>query len=194
METDLNVFDEYFDATFEQVIDVVKDYLDKLVELKPEAVLEVTTTEKEDKKVWKGKIVEPKKWGTLDIYYGYIEVKPTYENSLTPMHVKLYCSQPNYISYWKGLEISFSNRLNLSDGSPGPTNEPWNLIPDRGDDRQMLELWHQGYNAPDIGERLNYSSKTIHNRLSILRGKYKEKIIPYKAKWRKSSKSGNAGN
>ena len=89
METDLIVFDELFDANFEQVIDVVKDYLDELVELKPEAALEVTTTKEEGRDIWKGKIVEPKKWGKLDIYYGYIEVVPAYINSITPMHAKL---------------------------------------------------------------------------------------------------------
>ena len=188
METDLIVFDEYFDATFEQVIDVVGDYLDKLVELKPEAVLEVTTTEKEGKKVWKGKIVEPKKWGTLDIYYGYIEVVPTYENSLTPMHVKLYCSHPNYISYWKGLESSLCKRLKLSDGSPGPSNEPWNLIPDKGYDRKMLELWHKGYKAPAIGKRLKFSKRTIYNRLSSLRKNHGTSIVPLRQKWRNSAK------
>ena len=66
--------------------------------------------------------------------------------------------------------------------------DPWEKIPDHRWDRKALRLWREGLSAPEIASKLRnegeLTAKSIHNRLSILRGQYGEKTVP-KAKDRK---------
>ena len=75
--------------------------------------------------------------------------------------------------------------------------EPWNEIPDHGYDRLMVEMLHEGYTDPEIANRVGKDSKTIRNRLSILRGKYGSEIVPRRAslkeRWKSGQKSGHSG-
>lgn len=57
--------------------------------------------------------------------------------------------------------------------------KPWEKIDDKGYDRQLLELWWRGFGADQIGKRFDLTAKRIRNRLSILRGKYGDAIVPY---------------
>lgn len=54
----------------------------------------------------------------------------------------------------------------------------WDQVPDKGYDREMLRLWHGGYTAPEIEERIGRSDRTIRNRLTELRKEHGEKIVP----------------
>ena len=57
-------------------------------------------------------------------------------------------------------------------------NQPWEKVPDKGYDRKMLELWHIGFSAREIGKKVDRSEHTIRNRLSELRQDHGEKIVP----------------
>jgi hypothetical protein len=187
MQSNLCVFEKYFDATLEQVIEVMEKYLDKLSLLSPEAGLSVTVEEENGKKVWKGALMEIKEWGKPDIDYGYIEVTPAFFNSDTPVRVRLYSSGPRFTSYWGGVAATLTKLLIVSDGSPGPTNEPWNLVEDKSYHRKMLKLWHEGLTAREIGRRLDLAQSTVYEQLKILRKKYKTDIVPYKHPSRKNT-------
>jgi hypothetical protein len=58
-------------------------------------------------------------------------------------------------------------------------------ISDHGYDRIALRLWLEGYTATEIKNHLKTymaeppSAKTISNRLSVLRGIYKKRIVPF---------------
>lgn len=60
--------------------------------------------------------------------------------------------------------------------------KPWEKIPDRSYHRHMLKLWHEGHSARKIGFYCNVEGKTIHNKLSELRKRYGEEIVPLRRK------------
>lgn len=192
MESDVIVLDNYFDATLEQVTNVIDDYLGNLVKLVPNValVVEVNVPDSSRKKIWNGKIIEATEWGIPDISYGYIEIIPAFVNRDTPMKVRLYCSHPNYITYWAGLGKTLRDRLKESDGSPGLSNQPWILIDDTGNDREIIRLWHAGRSVQAIANHFGYSPKTINNRISFLRKTNGEVIVPLRIPQRKRKKIG----
>ncbi len=55
---------------------------------------------------------------------------------------------------------------------------PWELIPDVGNDRLIVRLWHEGESLKDIATALDRKPHTIRNRISILRGIYGDGIVP----------------
>jgi len=61
----------------------------------------------------------------------------------------------------------------------GPTDKPWELIPDHLWDRRALKLWWEGLTCPEIGERLSQAPKTIRNRLTQLRKAYGPAVVPF---------------
>jgi hypothetical protein len=71
-------------------------------------------------------------------------------------------------------------------GDIGPQPEdstedrPWEEVPDKGYDRKMLELWHAGFSAREIGWMVgkDLSEQTILNRASQLRKRYGDRIVP----------------
>lgn len=67
----------------------------------------------------------------------------------------------------------------------GVGNKPWERIPNVGYDREMVRLWHYGYQAPEIGRQLGKAGKTITNRLCELRRIHGTEIIPYRKSVRK---------
>jgi hypothetical protein len=58
--------------------------------------------------------------------------------------------------------------------------EPWKEIEDHGWDRQALELWWNGYTAKEIAQKVgrNITPVTVTNRISALRTKHGENIVP----------------
>jgi hypothetical protein len=180
MQTDLIVFEEYFAATFEQVRDVIDKYITKLVEVIPEATIGFTCYLVDNKVLWKGVLAEQKSWGIDDVYYGYLEIMHVYMNSVSPIQIRLYCSKPQYLTYWSGLGKTLKNHLPRSDGSPIPSGELWNLVPDHGYDRDLLRLWHEGYRVKEIGERMHISASRLYARLDKLRKIHGIIIVPYR--------------
>jgi len=59
-----------------------------------------------------------------------------------------------------------------------PEQSPWDRVPDRSWDREALELWWQGCTVPGIAGRLHLSPKTVRNKLSSLRKRYGESVVP----------------
>ena len=57
--------------------------------------------------------------------------------------------------------------------------EPWEKILEHSWDRMAVELWHRGFSSPEIAYRVGKASKTVTNRLSVLRLRYGDEIIPY---------------
>jgi hypothetical protein len=60
------------------------------------------------------------------------------------------------------------------------TSQAWQTIPDKGWDRECLQLWHRGLTCKQIGTRLQKNDKTIRNRLNQLRNEFGEQIVPYR--------------
>ena len=176
---DLLTFDQLFDDQLEEIINIIDNYLNRLIKIKPDAVLRVEIEEDKNKKIWKGYFEEPKELGKEDVVYGRIEIIPLFIDCGFPLQVKLFCSEPKYLTYWSGLENTLLKNLNLSDGSPPLTKKPWDLIPDHADDQTIVKLWHKGYKAEEIGYRIGKARQTVYNRLGELRKKHGVKIIPY---------------
>ncbi len=177
---DLLTFDQLFDDQLEEIINIIDNYLNRLIKIKPDAVLRVEIEEDKNKKIWKGFFEEPKEWGKEDAVYGRIEIIPLFVDCGFPLQVKLFCSELKYLTYWSGLANTLLKNLNLSDGSPPPTTVTWTLIPDKGYDRELLKLWHKGYTAQNISNRINVEPQTVYNRLGELRKVYGDAIVPYR--------------
>lgn len=56
----------------------------------------------------------------------------------------------------------------------------WERIQERGNDRDILRLWHEKKSAKEISMVLNISDKRVYNVLSDLRRKYGKAFVPYK--------------
>lgn len=67
---------------------------------------------------------------------------------------------------------------------------PWELIPDHNYDQIMIELWCKGHSAEEIARRIGkrHHSRTIYNRLSVVRRQYPNARIPTDQERWKSSK------
>lgn len=180
MEGNLLVYTNIFSAKKDEILTIIDKYLTELVKAIPRVSLAPEVQNKEGKQIWKGTLLEIKKWGKEDIDYGYIEIIPVYENSDAPLIVNLYCSHPRYLTYWGGLSQTLLRKLAISDGSPDPKISPWNLIPDKSYHRKLLELWHKNYSAPEISQRINVAPRTIYDTLRQLRKKHGTTIVPYK--------------
>ena len=179
MKTDLQTFDELFDEPLERIIEIIDNYVSALTNIKPDVVLRVEIEESSEGNIWMGFIEELKEWGKEDVIYGHIKIIPLFLNSDTPMRVKLFCSHPNYMTYWGGVRDSLLKHLILSDGNPPSSVDPWMLIPDHGYDRKLLEYWHDGYTGPEIARKLYISESSVYDRLRKLRNTYKKTIVPY---------------
>jgi hypothetical protein len=63
----------------------------------------------------------------------------------------------------------------------------WEMIEDHLWDRQALELWHRGYTCKEIFDQTHVASEDrIRNRLTELRNKYGEEVVPTDEQRRKS--------
>jgi hypothetical protein len=58
------------------------------------------------------------------------------------------------------------------------TDRAWELIPNTGWDRRVLELWWRNYPSSAIGRQLGVSPKRVLNRISELRKSYGSGIVP----------------
>lgn len=68
--------------------------------------------------------------------------------------------------------------------TPAESVLPWEQIPDHRWDRLALKLWWDGYDAERIAVRVTnmhsrkVKSRTVHNRISLLRKTYTEIVVP----------------
>jgi hypothetical protein len=94
---------------------------------------------------------------------------------------------------WLEIEPDLRRAGLLSDPESAQTAEdapkPWENIPDVGWNRKAVELWHAGYTAKEIAERIDrdLTSKTILNVISNLRRIYSTDVVPER---RSKSRSG----
>lgn len=58
--------------------------------------------------------------------------------------------------------------------------KPWELVEDQGDNRILIEHWHNHLTCKEIATRVGRSEKTIINRINLLRNKYGPEIVPYR--------------
>ncbi len=65
---------------------------------------------------------------------------------------------------------------------PEGEGQPWQRVPDIGQNREIIRLWQAGYTAAEIGKQVGKDEKTVGNRLSQLRRAYGEEIVPYRRK------------
>jgi len=54
----------------------------------------------------------------------------------------------------------------------------WERIPEHAWDRQALKLWWEGFTSPEIGLQVNVTGDRVRNRLSELRKKHGNEIVP----------------
>ncbi|MEL7658400.1 MAG: HTH domain-containing protein, partial [Bacillota bacterium] len=136
----------------------------------------------------RGYFYEPQAWPNDDISYGFIEVVQKYEDSTIPVVVKVFASHPNYLVWMVNLGVVLDKYLKLSDGNPPPNIPVWTLIPDEGYNQYLVELWSKGYSTTVICSKLDVSERTIYNRISELRKKYGEIIVPLRNKPKNTKK------
>lgn len=60
----------------------------------------------------------------------------------------------------------------------GITDRPWELVPNTGWDRRVLELWWRNYPSNAIGRQLGVSPKRVLNRISELRKLHGTGVVP----------------
>lgn len=79
-----------------------------------------------------------------------------------------------------------------SESPDGASDEPWEQIDDEGWNRLAVRLWWEGLNNQSIANQITrehnlegLSSKTVRNRISKLRRKYGEDIVPLDTTLRK---------
>jgi hypothetical protein len=58
------------------------------------------------------------------------------------------------------------------------TDRPWELVPNTGWDRRLLELWWKNYPSSAIGRHLGVSPKRVLNRVSELRRIHGSGVVP----------------
>lgn len=172
---------QLFNATMEEILQVINDYLGKLVSIDPEVSLSVSEKDVNSEVIWQGSFIVNRPWGTEDENWGYVEIKEKNGVNTLPIEVKLYCSDPKYIDYWMGLGITLKRNLPIFDEKVLP-KYPYMLIPDHRNDQTILKLWLGGYTARQIYDQTGISPRTIYDRLRILRKKYGIKIVPKKRK------------
>jgi hypothetical protein len=58
--------------------------------------------------------------------------------------------------------------------------EPWQVIPDTGSDRLVVQLWNESKTSKEIGQKVGSTGKTILNRINQLRSEFGPQIVPYR--------------
>lgn len=62
----------------------------------------------------------------------------------------------------------------------GEVQEPWLLIPDSGNNRQIVRLWNEHWTCKEISSKVGSTEKTILNRINLLRKQFGPQIVPYR--------------
>lgn len=96
------------------------------------------------------------------------------------------------LSRYSDVELSHEQMesLNQEDGfgrceeNIEESSNPWEIIPDKGNDRLIVERWCNSDTAKAIANDLNLSPRTVYDRLRIIRRDNKDIKIPYHQKWR----------
>jgi hypothetical protein len=65
----------------------------------------------------------------------------------------------------------------------------WERVKDYLYDRQLVEMWHKGFQNSEIANTVGVTPKRITNRITELRNQYGVVIIPYRMPGRKSKKT-----
>ena len=58
--------------------------------------------------------------------------------------------------------------------------KPWERVDDQGDNRALIEYWHNNLTCKEIAMKLGCTEKTIINRVNLLRNQYGAGIVPYR--------------
>ena len=182
---DLILMDEYYNANRDEISRLVSNFLDKLVEIRPEVCLRVEILS--DGNVWRGYFYEPKNWGEKDIYYGYIDIIPNYLKTEKPSHIKVYCSNPKF-------ELWIVNLIDLINRDiPKPDEDFISVeklllkVEDKDSHREIVKLYLEDYSIPRIKKELclNITEKRIYNIISECRNQLKKEFhLPYHQEWR----------
>ena len=62
----------------------------------------------------------------------------------------------------------------------GAIQDPWLLIPDSGNNRQIVRLWNEQWTCKEISRKVGGTEKTILNRINLLRKQFGPQIVPYR--------------
>jgi hypothetical protein len=91
------------------------------------------------------------------------------------------------LSWFHFPEVPLQLREDHSEKSPLASNqpasavqEPWLLIPDTGNNRQIVRLWNEQCTCKEISSKVGGTEKTILNRINLLRKQYGPQIVPYR--------------
>ncbi len=67
----------------------------------------------------------------------------------------------------------------------------WEQIKDHGNNRGILELWHDEHTYKEIADKLGLEAGSVANTLSALRKEYGEEIVPKKEQIRRANRLKN---
>jgi len=78
------------------------------------------------------------------------------------------------------LEDQTKHVPNPSNQQVGANQEPWLIIPDSGNNRQIVRLWNEQCTCKEISTKVGGTEKTILNRINLLRKQFGPQIVPYR--------------
>lgn len=191
MQGEVAFYQKLFNSTIEQAVFVVNDYLNLVVQTYPEISLDVSWKMQDGKPVWTGTFIVVTELGKPDIIYGRVEIVENFMNYPNLIEITIYCQERRFVTWDMELVEYLIRHLPISDITPKKEANIWDAVPDEGWNRRVLELWHKGYSAAVIGERLGYQAQSIYNLLASLRKTYGDEIVPsgtHRRKFRKLSK------
>ena len=70
--------------------------------------------------------------------------------------------------------------------SPESLHHPWERVPDRGPNREILKMWWEGYTNSEIARKVSLQPRTITNIISRLRIEHGDETVPRDDQRRKS--------
>jgi hypothetical protein len=131
-----------------------------------------------------------------------IECTPLFDNPSKKLQVNISCAGDDvnntlvnfFNEFWTRFLTAFDAQTAKNDQSgqqdwqavkDEPKNKllevdlkPWEHIPDRGDDRKIIEMWCEGQTAKVIGQHVAKQAETVMNTISKLRKEFPGAKIP----------------
>ena len=90
----------------------------------------------------------------------------------------LLCEELERLGMLRLPAFEWGNPAPVSTVDARPDLPAWQRVPVTTNRRLILQLWHEGHTAREIGQRINRSWKTVDNELSRMRAEFGEEVAP----------------